>query len=151
MVQIATLFFVVTGHIKKEGIMKHNVVMLICMVILGLSYSGIHCSQEPSDAGLSIVADVKQDSLDEFDQLVDDAMHDDVFKNRAPIQEPTGMRLFFMRLGVPLVCLYTSAVVKYRVFKAWFKQHCVDPVVQTVGSHVHFHRYSDASETTNKK
>lgn len=117
--------------------MKRKLLCAVCVVTLGLS--GVSCLGLQEDGSIeknpAAQASVRQESFDEFDQLVDDAGATDAFKGLpAAAAEPKGIRLWIMRCGVPLIGLYTSAVLKYRACKSWVKVHCVQPVLQKIGS-----------------
>lgn len=129
--------------------MKQKIFISLCVVTLGLSSLQVHCLQDPEIIEHKAVVIPHQESFDEFDVLVDEAMADETFKDRPQIQEPSGARLFLMQCGVPLVSLYSSAVLKYRAIKALLKKYCIDPVVHTVGSYIH--RGQDASQATSKE
>ena len=112
--------------------MKKNIVLSVVIVVCGLGGKNIIGSQVPQEHVCS--APVMQEaSLDEFDQLVDEAATNNVFRGVPAIAaEPHGVKLFFMKCGVSLLTLYTSMVVKYRMCKAWFKAHCVDPITHRI-------------------
>jgi hypothetical protein len=115
--------------------MKKNMAFIFIGVVCGVKGNALFASQSPeNNAIVSAVSVPREASLDEFDQLVDEATANKVFRGiPAAAAEPHGLKLFFMKCGVSLLTFYTSMIVKYRVCKTWFKAHCVDPIAHKIG------------------
>jgi hypothetical protein len=131
--------------------MNQRLLIAVCVATLGLGYAGTRCSQELQTVAPDATVLHQDVSHDEFDQLADSAVVSGVAKEGAQLKEPTGVKLFLMRCAVPIVGLYTSTIMKYRVFKSWFKQHCVEPTARFIGSCIHLCRSKCASKATDQK
>lgn len=136
---------------QGEKRMKRLRLLVVGVMLLGGSFALSLRAEDCVATSSNVFASARQESLDELDALVDEAAHDESFATRAPLQEPSGIRLFFMKMGVPLVGLYTNAVLKYRLFKAWMQTHCFDPFSQRISVLFHRQENTNASETTRQK